>query len=242
MVVAGKPRESILLIRRTERASDPWSGHWSFPGGRREAADRDLRETALRELREECGIEVEPGLTGRALAQRTARRRVGRFVVVAPFVFDVEREMATVLDSREAVESRGVALEMLRDRTSHALRPVPGFGREVLFPAIEMGSVPLWGFTYRLLVDWLGMAVQGHEAGFAAARAVLDFVVARGLVQRDGWENRAVRVSGAIPVAEVVEHFSEPAYFMPAVNRMEVGERGITVAGPEYEEYRICGS
>ena len=33
---------SVLLIRRAERESDPWSGHWSFPGGRREPEDGDL--------------------------------------------------------------------------------------------------------------------------------------------------------------------------------------------------------
>jgi 8-oxo-dGTP pyrophosphatase MutT (NUDIX family) len=33
--------DSVLLIRRAEREADPWSGHWSFPGGRREPEDRD---------------------------------------------------------------------------------------------------------------------------------------------------------------------------------------------------------
>src|SRR5215472_6528479 len=32
---SGSDAESVLLIRRTERPNDPWSGHWSFPGGRR---------------------------------------------------------------------------------------------------------------------------------------------------------------------------------------------------------------
>ena len=48
---AGDPE--ILLIRRAERKGDPWSGHMAFPGGREDARDESLLETALRETREE---------------------------------------------------------------------------------------------------------------------------------------------------------------------------------------------
>ena len=37
----------ILMIKRAEREGDPWSGHVALPGGRQEAADRDLLATAL---------------------------------------------------------------------------------------------------------------------------------------------------------------------------------------------------
>jgi len=55
IVSARQPRESVLLIRRSERGDDPRSGHWSFPGGRRDPEDPDLLHTALRELEGECG-------------------------------------------------------------------------------------------------------------------------------------------------------------------------------------------
>ena len=58
IVRAAVPDDSILLIRRAEREGDSWSGHWSFPGGRREPEDPDLLHTALRELEEECGIRL----------------------------------------------------------------------------------------------------------------------------------------------------------------------------------------
>ena len=58
IVRARQPRESVLLIRRSERQEDSWSGHWSFPGGRRDPEDPDLLHTAFRELEEECGIRL----------------------------------------------------------------------------------------------------------------------------------------------------------------------------------------
>lgn len=45
----------VLLIRR---GREPRLGQWSLPGGRVEPGER-LAETALRELREETGVEAE---------------------------------------------------------------------------------------------------------------------------------------------------------------------------------------
>lgn len=42
----------------TYRDGDPWSGHIGFPGGRREQGDSSDFECAIRETREELGIDV----------------------------------------------------------------------------------------------------------------------------------------------------------------------------------------
>jgi 8-oxo-dGTP pyrophosphatase MutT (NUDIX family) len=152
-----EPEESVLLIRRAERADDPWSGHWSFPGGRRESEDRDLLHTALRELEEECGIRLGREHFETALPPTQVGRRAGRPLRVAPFLFRVHRELPLVLDPREAVEGLWLPLKILRDPARHAFQSVPGQPKETQFPAIELNGVPLWGFTYRLIADWLGL-------------------------------------------------------------------------------------
>jgi 8-oxo-dGTP pyrophosphatase MutT (NUDIX family) len=157
IVHAREPVESVLLMRRTEREDDPWSGHWSFPGGRRDPDDRDLIATALRELAEECGIALSRDLLERPLPHVAARRGAGEPLLVAPFVFRVAMALPTVLDAREAAEAQWIPLGLLRDPREHSVVPVPGRPPDALYPAVILNGTPLWGFTYRLITNWLSI-------------------------------------------------------------------------------------
>ena len=157
IVHARGPDESVLLIRRSERDDDPWSGHWSFPGGRCDPEDRDPLDTALRELAEECGIFLTRQQMEITLPHRQARRITPPYVLVAPYVFGVSAELPTVLDPREAAAALWVPLRDLRDPARHEMKPVLGRSPATLFPCVQLAGTPLWGFTYRLIADWLGI-------------------------------------------------------------------------------------
>jgi len=236
-------------MRRAEREEDSWSGHWSCPGGRYESCDTDLLATALRELEEECGIRLRPADLETALPPRVARRAAGPYLLVAPFVLHATSQQATVLDPREAVESEWVALEVLRDPARHCLQPVPGRPSEMRFPAIALHKTPLWGFTYRLLTDWLGLVPQEQtveQAGWVVANAVLEFLLSHGMTLREGWRERAgsdavptheATLAGPLPAAAVLEHFCRPGLWFRSVNLLEVRQDSIRLVGAAFDEY-----
>jgi 8-oxo-dGTP pyrophosphatase MutT (NUDIX family) len=264
-IVQARPRQSILLIRRSERKRDSWSGQWSFPGGRRDAEDTDLLHTALRELEEEVGIRLGREHCKEVVPHVLARRKTGRFVLVAPFVFEVDGELPTVVDQREAVEAVWVPQSVWGDPERHSLRAVPWRPDDSLYPAIDLNGTPLWGFTYRVLTDWLGL-LPTHTpielAGFEMACRVLDFLLSHGLKAKSEWEDRTgeagtlegrpealegraakvVTVEGAIPAALVIEHFARPGTLFPCINLLEVRTDYIRIAGLAFEEYLILAA
>jgi 8-oxo-dGTP pyrophosphatase MutT (NUDIX family) len=258
IVRAGGPQECVLLIRRSEREEDSWSGHWSFPGGRCDPADPDLLHTALRELEEECGIRLGRECHEGTLPTVLARRRIGRFIPVAPFVFRIDACLPTVLDPKEAVEAAWIPLSLLRDPAQHTLQPVPHRPQEMLFPTVPLSGTPLWGFTYRVIADWLGLVPKQlplQEAGFQVASGLLDFLLSQGLRLKHGWKDHArqadglapnilksATLEGEIPVPLVRAHLAARRRHVPCVNRVEVRPDSIGITGLVFEEYLITAS
>ena len=61
VVIRGRPQLELLLIKRARSERDPWSGHMALPGGRRDPDDTSLLDTAVRETREETGLDLAAG-------------------------------------------------------------------------------------------------------------------------------------------------------------------------------------
>lgn len=57
VVLRDRSRDAFLLI---ERATEPYCGHYAFPGGFLDVGRESIEETAARELREETGVVVDP--------------------------------------------------------------------------------------------------------------------------------------------------------------------------------------
>ena len=233
--------DSVLLIRRAERDDDPWSGHWSFPGGRRDAVDGDMLDTAVRELWEECGIALSRDNLETAMEPTLARRRAGPYVTVAPFVFALAEPVETTLDPREAAGCLWVPLKTLRDPRHHVLRPAPRLPAESLFPCIELPGAPLWGFTYRLITEWLGLLPESRdEAGLAAARDLLDALIADGFELVEPWSERfegwRACVRGTITTAALLDRLAACEHGVPRMNVVDIARDSIRISGLRFEE------
>jgi 8-oxo-dGTP diphosphatase len=241
VVAAG---ESVLLIRRTERDDDPWSGHWSLPGGRVEVSDPTPADTALRELAEECGILLDRASLAAELPPMLARRRTGPYLPVAPFTFTVSHELPATVDPEEAVEALWVSLRMLRDPMQHRLQSVPGMPAHALFPTVDLTGPPLWGFTYRLLTTWLGLNPQAPPApGFWFADQLLRYLVSPGRPLLSDWnEERAATIGGPFPTDAARAWMTAPGPRALAVNRVDLHPDAVRIAGLEYEEYSITAA
>lgn len=149
LIVAPDP-EAFLLIRRADRADDPWSGHLALPGGRWHEDDTDLLATAIRETREEVGIILEHTDLFATLEDVVPRTPVLPPLAIRPFVFHLP-ERPPIVPNPEVARTAWVELGPLRlpDARHEVAMDIRGERR--MFPAYRtpMGSV--WGLTERIL-------------------------------------------------------------------------------------------
>ncbi len=149
---------SILLVRRAENPVDPSSGHWAFPGGRIDDSDGDLLETCRREVEEECGCLLTSEYFKQSLPLSHAGRKHNNPVIVAPFLWEIPSPVVLSPDMTEITETRWLELKHVHDQHNHRIgRIAPGYADRD-FPYIMVGNTPLWGFTYRVLMDYLELS------------------------------------------------------------------------------------
>ena len=145
----------VLLVRRAERAGDPWSGHMALPGGRREPGDSSLFVTAVRETREEVGFDLgEHGvLLGRLPDVPAVARgkRVG--MVVVPFVFALRSERPEVVLrlNEELVEAMWTPVGPLARGEMNGTTAYLHEGQPFDMPCYRVGDRVVWGLTHRML-------------------------------------------------------------------------------------------
>ncbi len=148
----GDAGPELLLIRRAEVERDPWSGHVACPGGRMEPGDSDLMATAVRETREETGVDL--AAQGRMLGTLDdihPRTPVLPPIVVRPFVAAVAGE-TTITPSREVADYTWVPFRALLDERNWGTAPIAVRTLGVQErPVFRYADYQVWGMTEYLL-------------------------------------------------------------------------------------------
>lgn len=158
LVLRARDPLELLLIKRATSERDPWSGHMALPGGRRDDADADLQGTARRETLEETGVDLER--LGRPLGRlddvAPSSPRLPR-LTISPFVFGVGHDVEAHVASREVQQVFWAPLSALRDPTNRGKVEIPLPGGSRSFPSFYVFDHHVWGLTYRILHQFLGL-------------------------------------------------------------------------------------
>ena len=155
----------LLVIKRAERERDHWSGHLALPGGRREEADADLYETALRETREEVGLDIAAGGevlgrlgTVRPMSPLAPQVAVTPYVAVAPPEYHAGETGEAPMElepNGEVAVAFWVPVSVLKAGGRSEMYRMVVAGAEREWPAYTSAHGPIWGLTERILTEFL---------------------------------------------------------------------------------------
>lgn len=133
---------TVLLTERTPHLS-AHAGQIAFPGGRIDPGDRDATAAALREAKEEIGLDaslVEP--LGYLDPYRTSTG-----YLITPVVALVEPDFAIAANPTEVADVFEVPLAFLMDQANHRIESRQWRGAERRFYAMPYNQHYIWGAT-----------------------------------------------------------------------------------------------
>jgi 8-oxo-dGTP pyrophosphatase MutT (NUDIX family) len=139
---------AVFTKRREDLRRHP--GEISFPGGRYDEGEPDLRATALREAHEEIGLPPDAVEVVGAL-QPTPTIATGYSVY--PFVGLIEPGRSWTISAREVAEVLELPLDALR--AGYGRRRLVRRGLPIRTDTYEVGDHLIWGATARILADLL---------------------------------------------------------------------------------------
>jgi 8-oxo-dGTP pyrophosphatase MutT (NUDIX family) len=149
LYVDGGDLRTVFTRRRHDLRSH--AGEISFPGGRRDEDEDDLRVTALREAEEEIGL---PREEVRIVGALTPTPTVATSYAVYPFVGLIEPGRAWTLSAQEVDEV--IELRLTDLRAAHERRRLLHRGIPFRSDVYSVGEgLVIWGATARIVGDLL---------------------------------------------------------------------------------------
>ena len=143
----------ILFTRRTDKV-EHHKGQISFPGGRQDKKDKDLRATALREAREEMGIQEKDV---HILGELDDICTVSTDFCVSPFVALLPHPYPYKVNPQEIEEVIEVPLSGLLDRRRFRQEIYEKDGQSFPVYFFQHQGHTIWGATARILKQLLDL-------------------------------------------------------------------------------------
>jgi 8-oxo-dGTP pyrophosphatase MutT (NUDIX family) len=153
---------NVVLVRRSENGIH--GGEIAFPGGKRKSSDRTLLDTALREVREEIGLESDFIDVIEALP---AVETISTGFRIFPFLARIDPMQHWIPDENEIADILEVSVKSLANPNVHGeeTRVLPEFPGPLRISFFRIGPHKLWGATYRILRPLIPRLLDGECAG-----------------------------------------------------------------------------
>ena len=158
MVREGSEATEMLMIRRATREGDPWSGHMGFPGGRRDPEDASNFSCALRETREEIGVDLSQWGTplGELSDVNTGWRKDRPEMLVTPFIFQVG-ELPALTPNYEVDDVVWVPLHFLMNEANREPLEWDWKGKKMETDSYLYDSYRIWGLSLMMIDEMTGL-------------------------------------------------------------------------------------
>ena len=146
-------RTNLVFIKRNAY-DGPHSAQVSLPGGAWEEGDRSLKHTAIRETREELGIQDEIEILG---ALTELHIPVSNFLV-SPFVGCTDTTPSFHPDTSEVQYVIEISIRDLLDPGNLDSEKRFHHGQSIEAPFYRVGKEKIWGATAMMLSEFLQLA------------------------------------------------------------------------------------
>ncbi|NJN78177.1 MAG: CoA pyrophosphatase [Saprospiraceae bacterium] len=149
----------IALMQRVSHAKDMHGGQVSFPGGKAEESDIDLKYTALREAEEELGISPNDVTI---LGQMTELYIPVSNFLVYPFIGFSEKPPVFNLQQAEVQRVIEAPLSILLDKKNRKFKDIhlPNNIRLKNVPYFDVNGNVVWGATAMMLSEFAAIVKQ----------------------------------------------------------------------------------
>ncbi len=150
----GQSGKEVLLVQRAIHLNSH-AGEVALPGGKWELGDKNLAATALREAYEEVGLKAEDVTQLHAMPSRFTRQGIR----VTPFVAELRdasgSELTLIACTQELQALFWMPLDIVLADKRQRTDIFEFAGKEYWAPVYAFGSYCVWGFTAKVLLDYV---------------------------------------------------------------------------------------